>query len=85
MRKEVWLKVKDFFVVNRKKIQPLNLNHATGDELNRHPYLHGEVATAICVLRRQKNYHLDSVQQLREIELINGELFRKIAPYLSVH
>ncbi|HNB81480.1 MAG TPA: helix-hairpin-helix domain-containing protein [Chitinophagaceae bacterium] len=85
MRKEVWLKVKDFFIVNRKKIHPLNLNQATGDELNRHPYLRGEVATAICVFRRQKNYHLDSVQQLREIELINEELFRKIAPYLSVN
>jgi DNA uptake protein ComE-like DNA-binding protein len=46
--------------------------------------LKGDIAKAIADFRKAKNYHIDNLQQLKEIQLINEEIFRKIAPYLSI-
>lgn len=70
--------------VNKSLVQKINLQTATFNEINAHPYLRGELARAIVDLRKAKNYHIENLGELREIELINEEIFRKIAPYLSL-
>jgi DNA uptake protein ComE-like DNA-binding protein len=50
--------------------------------MTRHPYLRFELAKSIYELRR-KNVHLDSIQQLEEIDGISAELLDRIAPYLN--
>lgn len=76
--------IKGNCTVNKGLIRKLNLNEATYNELNVHPYLKGDIAKAIADYRKAKNYHIDNLQQLKEIQLINEEIFRKIAPYLSI-
>ncbi len=76
--------VEKYIHVNATAIKKININEADYNKLNSHPYLKGEIATAIANLRKQKNYHFDNLQQLREIELINEQTFRKIAYYLEV-
>lgn len=63
-------------------VKRINLNEATFLEINAHPYLRGELAKAIVDLRKQKNYHFENLLQLKEIELLDEKLFRKIAPYI---
>jgi competence ComEA-like helix-hairpin-helix protein len=81
---ETFDKIKGNCTVNISKIKKINLNEATYGELNAHPLLRGEIAKAIADFRKAKNYHIDQISQLKEIELINDEKFRKIAPYLSI-
>jgi competence ComEA-like helix-hairpin-helix protein len=84
MSDENFRRIKPQVTVNAHHIRPLNLNAATFYELNAHPYLHGEIAIALADFRRSQHYKLQDVRQIREIGLINEEIFRKIAPYLTL-
>jgi competence ComEA-like helix-hairpin-helix protein len=81
---ETYQKIKGNCKVDQSMVKKLNLNEATFAELNLHPYLKGEIAKSIADFRKSKNYHIDNIHQLKEIQLINDEIFRKIAPYLIV-
>lgn len=84
IREETYQIIKPNIRVNANAIKKLNLNVATFNELNAHPYLKGELAKAITDYRKQHDYHIENISQLKEIELINDEIYRKIAPYLSI-
>lgn len=79
---ESYARFRPYLRVDKTRIRRLNLNTATYYELNAHPYLHGALADSLTALRRRHQYKLDNLQQLKEIALINDEIFRKIAPYL---
>ena len=82
--KETYAMIKPSIKVNNAHIQKINLNAATLYEINKHPYLKGEIANAIVEYRKKQHYHIANIQQLKEIELINEEFFRKIAPYITI-
>lgn len=84
IRKETYQKIKPFIRVNLKRVKKINLNVATLAELNAHPYLRGEVANAIAAYRKAHDYKIAKLDDLKEIPLINEELFRKIANYLTL-
>ncbi len=69
--------------VNTSLVKKINLNEATFQEINAHPYLKGEIGKAIVDFRKKNNYHIDNIFQLKEIELLDDKLFRKIAPYIN--
>lgn len=73
---------KTWIRVNPRLVRKINLNEATFQEMNAHPYLKGTLADAICALRKTKQYQFNNLNELQEIELMNEEIFRKIAPYL---
>ncbi len=81
---ETYDMIKSNCYVNSKAIKKINLNEATLAEINVHPYLKGEIAKSIVNYRKEHHYKIDNLLQIKEIELINDELFRKIAPYLSL-
>lgn len=81
---ETYSKIQHAIFVKKVKIKTINLNEATLDEMNKHPYLKGNIAKEIVQLRKKKDYQIEKIEQLREIELINEEIFRKIAPYISI-
>ncbi|MCC7029668.1 MAG: helix-hairpin-helix domain-containing protein [Chitinophagaceae bacterium] len=76
--------IKPCISINKALIIKIKLNEATLAEMNLHPYLKGEIARAIVDLRKKNGYHLSDLAQLKEIDLINEEIFRKIAPYLTI-
>jgi DNA uptake protein ComE-like DNA-binding protein len=68
--------------VNTRKIAGIDINHVTVDDLRPFPYLNFKQMNAIVEYRKQHgNYH--SVNDLRDIALLNDEILRKIAPYLK--
>ncbi len=81
---ETFEDIKASLHVNKSLIKTLNLNAATLYELNAHPYLHGEIARALVDYRKTQNYKIENLNQIREIALINEEIFRKIVPYLRL-
>ena len=63
-------------------VEQIPINQVGVQRLARHPYLRFEQAKAIYELRRRK-IHLDSIQQLNELDCLSSETLEKIAPYLN--
>ncbi len=72
-----------WIVIDKNKIKKIDLNKATFKELLRHPYLEYEVVKNIVNFREQVRPY-KSVDELKQIELIDGVLFSKIANYLTI-
>lgn len=75
-------KIAGHFTVNPDKIKKINLNRAFFKDLVHHPYLK-PYAKQILQLRRKLG-RFSTVEQLRQIDLINEQNYRKIAAYLSI-
>ncbi len=76
-------RVASSLLLDMDHIRKLNINHASVNDLKRHPYLDYYQAKAI-VKYREKNHTFVEVNDLRKISLIDDETFEKVAPYLSV-
>lgn len=63
-------------------INPLCVNSAGVEKLQRHPYLSFEQAKAIYELRRKK-IHLDSITQLKKVDCFTEQELKRLTPYLS--
>lgn len=63
-------------------IDPLHVNSAGVEKLQRHPYLSFEQAKAIYELRRKK-VHLDSITQLKKVDCFTEQELKRLTPYLS--
>ena len=73
----VWLKV------DKGSIKTININAATIDELKAHPYIRYHLANALVQYRLQhKSY--SSVNEIRNIMLVDDTTFQKVAPYLAI-
>jgi DNA uptake protein ComE-like DNA-binding protein len=74
--------VKQYFSLDSVVVKQMNVNTIGVKRLSTHPYLRFEQAKAIYELRRRK-IHLDSIQQLQELDCLSHETLEKIAPYLN--
>ncbi len=69
--------------VDIQKVKLLDLNTVTLDELKKHPYIKYNIANLIVNYRKQHgNYR--TVEDIKKLNLMNEELFTKLAPYLKV-
>lgn len=65
-------------------LQTININTADFVTLVRHPYLERNQVNSILQMR-QRHGPYSSVEDIKRSELIDEELFNKIAPYLSIN
>jgi competence ComEA-like helix-hairpin-helix protein len=63
-------------------VDPLPVNSASLERLQRHPYLSFEQAKAIYELRRRKS-RLTSIEPLQRLECFTPDELQRIEPYLS--
>jgi competence protein ComEA len=75
--------IKPYINLDVSKIDKLNINTVTVEELKRHPYFSWNVANSIVKMRKQKG-SFTSISELNESVLITEELFLKIKPYLTL-
>ena len=64
-------------------VRKIPLNHCNVSDLKKHPYLNYNIANNI-VLYRDRHGDYAKVQDIKQAVLVNEELFRKIAPYLTL-
>ena len=76
-------RVKQYLVAESKSIRRINLNTATVEELNAHPYIDNRTARNIIAYRDQHGA-FQQVETLLRIGSIDEVLFQRIAPYLEV-
>lgn len=79
----VFQKVKQQLRFNGSSINQIDLNNSTIDELKAHPYIGFSVANAIVQYRSQHG-NFATITDLQKIGAIDGTLYRKISPYLTI-
>lgn len=75
--------LREKLVIDRKEIRLIHLNTAGLEELQRHPYI-GEKTARNIVLYRDGLKRFDNMEQLRQVPLMNEEIYRRIAPYFVI-
>ena len=64
------------------KVKRININSASVDDLNKHPYIDKKIAVKIFFQRVNKGNYSD-VSDIQKLNLADEELYSKIAPYLT--
>lgn len=72
-----------FLEVNTSEINKLNVNEATIEELEKHPYISWNLANSIVKFKEQ-NGNYTKIEQLKKSALMTTDLFEKLKPYLSL-
>lgn len=75
--------LREKLVIRPEKIKKIPINSATQEQLQAHPYIGEKIAKNILLLRNGMR-RFDQIQQLRQVPLMNEEIYRKIVPYLVV-
>ncbi len=65
------------------RVRKLNINTATLEQLKSHPYIGERTALNILQMRAALG-KFTTVEELRQVPLMTGEIYRKIAPYCTV-
>ena len=75
--------LKNKLVINPHHLKKIKINSATEEQLKSHPYI-GEKLAHHIILYRENLKQFEKIEQLRQVPLMNEEIYRKIAPYLSI-
>ena len=76
-------KIKQYLVVNTTYVKKINVNTASLETLKAHPYIRYAIANAIIAYRNEHGYFA-SMEDIKKIQVISDELFKKLLPYLSI-
>ena len=72
-----------FFYIDTSLLSKININKCPAQVLYNHPYITWNVANAIVNYRDQHGDY-KSVLEIQNTDLVNPDLYRKIAPYFSL-
>ena len=77
--------IKQFLKVNPDglKLNKVNINTATKDQLKTHPYIKWSIANAIVEYRNQHGMYVQ-LSDLKKIPIITDDVYGKLMPYLTV-
>jgi competence protein ComEA len=79
----IFQSIKPFLRGNGVSLHQIDLNSATKEELQAHPYIRWQIARSISDYRQQHgNFH--SVDELLQLVRMDQEKFDKLKPYLVV-
>ncbi len=76
-------KIRTWLQVDKNTIKTININTATLEELKLHPYIRYHLANAL-VQYRQQHKAYTSVNEIRNIMLVDDTTYEKVAPYLAI-
>ncbi len=76
-------KLKQKLVIRPEAIQKIHVNNATEENLAAHPYI-GEKTAKNIIMMRDALHGFQKMEQLKQVPFMNEEIYRKIAPYLSI-
>ena len=68
--------------VDISKVKKLNINLIAAEELKKHPYVKYNLANLIVSYRKQHGNY-GSVADIKKLNLVNDEIYAKLAPYLT--
>ena len=75
--------IKPLLRLDTVNIKQININQCDIKELNSHPYLDFYQSKAIIKYRQDKT-HIDSIQELNLIQIIDSQTLNKLKPYIKL-
>jgi competence protein ComEA len=82
MTEELYNSVIPFISVDPARIKPININTCDKNELGRHPYISWNLAESL-INYRTKHGLYRTVEDIKKSDLVNDELYLKLAVYLK--
>ena len=76
-------KIENNITVDLFEVNKININTVTTDEMKMHPYVKYNIANSIINYRKQHGNYKE-IAEIKNSALVNDELYRKLAPYLTV-
>jgi competence protein ComEA len=76
--------IRNKLVLNDPSVKKININTATAEEMRSHPYIRFNIANAVVQYRNQHG-NFTSIDGLRNIMIITGEVYAKMEPYITIH
>ncbi|MDZ4822052.1 MAG: helix-hairpin-helix domain-containing protein [Flavobacteriales bacterium] len=83
MKPETLDSIRPNILLGNYPLRKLNINTATFDELNAHPYISNSQAKTIIAYRENHGLFL-SIDGLKKVVVVDDETFRKVQPYLAI-
>ena len=77
-------KIKPVLVLSAVSVVLIDLNNASKESLQLHPYIRWQIAKAIIAYRNQHG-SFRSVDELMQLALMDSGKFSKMKPYLTIH
>src|SRR5690606_23267694 len=75
--------LRERLIIDKNQIKKINLNTASEEQLKQHPYISETMAKNIILYKNALNGY-KKIEEIRQVPLMNEEIYRKIAPYLIV-
>ena len=69
-------------VLDSVSIEKININTCETVDLKKHPYISWNIANSIVQIRKSREPY-KIVEEIKKSDLVNDEIYRKIAPYLK--
>ena len=79
----VFQKIKSRLQVDKSLIRKMNINTASYNELNMHPYINNKTAFNIVKHRKEKGNFLNT-DEIKMLAAATGDFYEKIVPYLTI-
>ena len=76
-------KLKQYLKLDNTSVKKVNINTATVDELKAHPYIKFSIANPIVAYRNEHGV-FSKIEDIKKVMAVTDEIYKKIAPYISV-
>lgn len=76
-------RIKKQLNISTLSLKKLNINTASVEKLKSHPYINYRLANAIKAFRDMHGRY-DSLIDLKQVQLVDDQIYRKLVPYLTV-
>lgn len=77
-------KIKSQLIINHSSLQKININTASEEELDAHPYITKTQAKIIVAYRNEHGAYI-SIESLKKLPFANNDWMNKISPYLATN
>lgn len=75
--------IKQQLNISSFELKKVNINTASVQELKSHPYINYRLAASIKSFREQHGF-FNSIDDLKQLQLVDDQIYRKLVPYLTV-
>jgi competence protein ComEA len=80
---ELFESVQSSFYANIDAVRKININTCSAEELKNHPYINNWNIANVIVNYRKNHGPYKRTEEIRKTDLVNEEIYLKIAPYLT--
>ncbi|MDQ3192707.1 MAG: helix-hairpin-helix domain-containing protein [Bacteroidota bacterium] len=82
--KELIDSISPFISIDHNKIKKININTCLASDFKKHPYVNNWNITNSIINYRDQHGFYKSIEDIKKSDLVNDELYLKLAPYLTI-